>query len=133
MPHVVVEYSANLAEVCDIQTLVDAVHEAALTHPLPSLDALRTRAAERRHFRIADGDPQYAFVAVTARIGPGRDEQTKHSFATLLIETVDAFVHAEASDLIVALSCEVQEIDHPHRINRNHIRQHRHPERGIET
>lgn len=124
MPHVVIEHSGNVAEVCDVQALVDSVHTAALAHPLTPPEALRTRAAGRRHYRIAGGDPRYAFVAVTARIGPGRDDRTKLSFATLLIDTVDAFLETEASDLIVALSCEIQEIDPRHRINRNYIRRH---------
>ncbi len=124
MPHVVIEHSGNVADVCDVQALVDSVHAAALTHPLTPPEALRTRAAGRRHYRIADGDRRYAFVAVTARIGPGRDDHTKLSFATLLIDTVDAFLETEATELIVALSCEVQEIDPRHRINRNYVRRH---------
>lgn len=130
MPHIVIEHSDNIAAACDVQALVETVHAAALTHPLTPDDGLRTRAAGRRHYRIADGDPRYAFVAVVARIGPGRDERSKQSFATLLIDTVDRFLLAEAADLVVALSCEVQEIDHPHRINRNHIRNFRRAEKG---
>ena len=54
---------ANLAELTDIDALVAAVHQAALDDGLPALDALRTRAAPREHYRIADGDPAYGFVA----------------------------------------------------------------------
>ena len=70
MPHIIIEYSANLAELTDIDALVATVHAAALDDGLPALDALRTRAVAREHYRIADGDPAYGFVAVTARIGP---------------------------------------------------------------
>ncbi len=122
MPHITIEHSGNLSAECDVQALVDAVHVAALTHPLPAVAGLRTRAVSREHYRVADGDPRYAFVAITARIGPGRDAATKDSFLDLLLDTTEDFLNAHAPNLIVALSGEVQEIDHPHRVNRNQIR-----------
>lgn len=122
MPHIIIEYSANLAEVADIQELVDVVHEAALADGLPALDALRTRAAVRDHFRIADGRPEFAFVSVVARIGPGRTSDDKQRFLGALIEAVDAQLAPIADRCRVALSAEVQEIDPDLRINRNHVR-----------
>ena len=124
MPHITIEHSGNLSAECDVQMLVDAVHAAALTHPLPAMVGLRTRAESREHYRIADGDPRYAFVSITVRIGPGRDAATKDSFLVLLLDTTENFLAAHAPNLIVALSGEVQEIDHPHRVNRNQIRMH---------
>ena len=122
MPHIIIEHSANLAEVHDIQSLVDAVHAAALDDGLPELDGLRTRAAERRHYRIADGDLTHAFVAVVARIGPGRSDDEIQSFLTRLIDTVDAELAPIADRHAVALSAEIQFIDASVRINRNHVR-----------
>lgn len=124
MPHITIEHSGNLSAKCDVQALVDTLHAAALTHPLTAVAGLRTRAVSRTHYRIADGDPRYAFVAITARIGPGRDAATKDSFLALLLDTIENFLAVHAPNLIVALSGEVQEIDHPHRVNRNQIRTH---------
>ena len=123
MPHVIIEHSANVAENCSIQALVDSVHTAAESHALTPDHALRTRAVGRDHYRIADGDPRYAFVAITARIGAGRSQALKDDYQTLLIDTVETFLATEAHDLITALSVEVQEIDQ-HRENRNQIRTH---------
>ena len=122
MPHIIIEYSANLAELTDIGALVAAVHRAALDDGLPALDALRTRAAPREHYRIADGDPAYGFVAVTARIGPGRDPRAVTRFLTRLIDTADQALAPLLPDHPVALSAEIQMIDPDLRINRNHIR-----------
>ena len=124
MPHIIIEYSANLAELTDIDALVAAVHEAALDDGLPALDALRTRAAPSEHYRIADGDPAYGFVAVTARIGPGREPEAVERFLTRLIDTVDEALAPLRPDHPVALSAEVQLIDPTMRINRNHVRTH---------
>ncbi|MCY3648696.1 MAG: 5-carboxymethyl-2-hydroxymuconate Delta-isomerase [Acidimicrobiaceae bacterium] len=124
MPHIIIEHSANVADLTDIDALVLAVHEAALDDGLPSLDALRTRAAPRDHYRIADGDPAYGFVYVTARIGPGREPEAVQRFLNRLIDTVDEVLEPLQADHPVAISAEVQLIDPAMRINRNHIRTH---------
>ena len=72
MPHVTIEYSANLEAEVEPMTLVNAVHRAVLSQPVFEAVGVRTRAARREHFLVADGDPSHAFIAVTARIGPGR-------------------------------------------------------------
>ncbi len=123
MPHVIIEYSANVADHCSVQALVNSVHSAAEGHTLTPEHALRTRAVGRDHYRIADGDDRYAFVAITARIGGGRSQVMKDDYQTLLIDTVEAFLAANAPELITAMSVEIQEIDR-HRENRNQIRSH---------
>lgn len=124
MPHIIIEHSANLAELTDMDALVAEVHRAALDDGLPAPDALRTRAAPRHHYRIADGDPAYGFVYLTARIGPGRESETIQRFLNRLIDTVDEVLAPLQSEHPVAISAEVQLIDPTMRINRNHIRTH---------
>lgn len=124
MPHIIIEHSANVADLTDIDALVAAVHQAALDDGLPALDALRTRAAPRDHCRIADGDPAYGFVYLTARIGPGREPEAIQRFLNRLIDTVDEVLAPHQPDHPVAISAEVQLIDPALRINRNHIRTH---------
>ena len=124
MPHIIIEHSANLADLTDVDALVAAVHRAALDDGLPALDALRTRATPRDHYRIADGNPAYGFVYVTARIGPGREPEAVQRFLTRIVDTVDEVLAPLQSDHPVAISAEVQLIDPTMRINRNHIRTH---------
>ncbi len=122
MPHITIEYSANLAELHDVQALVDAVHAAALDDGLPSLDGLRTRARACREYRIADGDPSHVFVAMTARIGPGRAPDEVQRFLERITDTVDAELAVLGSRNAVMLSAEIQFIDPDLRINRNQVR-----------
>ncbi len=122
MPHLFLEYSANLTEHHDIDAMVAAAHAAALADGLPPVDALRTRGIERRHYRIADGQADHAFVAITARIGPGRDPEAKLRFLRAVLDAVEAQLDSEPSPLAIAWSAEVQEIDAEFRINRNDVR-----------
>jgi 5-carboxymethyl-2-hydroxymuconate isomerase len=96
MPHVTVEYSANLTDALDIQSLVDRIHEAVLASGPFERGAARTRAIECRTFRIADGRPDAAFIHVMMRIGHGRDRATKQAageaiFAAIADATADIF------------------------------------------
>src|SRR5262249_61145050 len=77
MPHIIVEYSANLRERIGPGKLVECVHQAALRTGVFPIGGTRTRAAERAYYRVADGHPDNAFVHVVMRIGHGRDLETR--------------------------------------------------------
>jgi 5-carboxymethyl-2-hydroxymuconate isomerase len=117
MPHLIIEHSSNVA---GVDLLVDALHDAALATGIAAVDALRTRAARRDVYAVADRHPDNGFVAVTARLGPGRSDDEKHRLLTALIDALDDVLGEARSNLM--LSVEYQEIDAEFRINRNHLR-----------
>ena len=120
MPHITIEYSANVADHHEIDDLVAAVHQAALAHGLPDVTALRTRATARRHYRVMSGDPRFGFVAIQCRIGPGRDQHVKQTFIEQVLDAAEAALFD--TPLAIAWSIELTEIDPVFRINRNHVR-----------
>jgi 5-carboxymethyl-2-hydroxymuconate isomerase len=121
MPHLIIEYSANVADHVDIDRLVDALHDAALASGVADLDALRTRAVRRDRYAVADRHPDNAFVAVTARLGAGRSHDDQQRFLDALMSALDDSVGAAGRTMM--LSVEYQEIDPSRRINRNHLRE----------
>ena len=122
MAHITIEYSSNLADHHDVSALVEAVHEAAAAQGLTPLDGLRTRAVARTHYRIADGDPDHAFVAIAVRVGPGRDPAIRAAFLEAILDAAEAHVGTTPSPLAVAWSAELTEIDAAFRINRSGVR-----------
>jgi len=120
MPHLIIEHSSNVADVADIGGLVEVVHDAALATGIVPLDALRTRAASREHYAIGDRHPDNKFIAVTARLGPGRSDGDKRLLIEALIDALDGYL-GEAKQSMM-LSVEYQEIDPDLRINVNHLR-----------
>ena len=120
MPHLIIEHSANVAELIDIDTLVDALHDAALATGVAPLDALRTRAVAREHYAIADRHPANAFIAVTARLGAGRVDEEKRLLLDALMAALDRTLGDAQRN--VMLSVEYQEIDPDLRINKNNLR-----------
>lgn len=124
MPHTTIEYSANVAAHHDVDALVLAVHDAALGMELAHIGGYRTRAVAREHFRVADGDPNFGFIAITVRIGPGRSPELKKDIIDTLLDAGEAQLAAQPSPLVIAWSLEVQEIDADFRVNRNHVTTH---------
>jgi len=126
MPHLIIEYSANVAEHHDIQNLVSTSHQAAIDHGLPPVEGLRTRAVSRDNYLVANGNPDYAFIALHVRIGPGRSDQEKTTFITQVLDAAQAQIVSETGPLAISWSIELNEINPATRINRNEVRAHMH-------
>lgn len=121
MPHVIVEYSANLEEDVDPRKLIERIHATIVETGVFPIGGVRTRAERRDLYAIADGDPDNAFCAILIRIGRGRDEETRRRasqavLAALADETAGAFARRGLS-----LSVEIQEIDEAGASRKNNL------------
>jgi 5-carboxymethyl-2-hydroxymuconate isomerase len=111
MAHIVVEYSRNLESRIAIQDLLQKVHEAALQSGVFEIGGLRTRAEPRDAYVIADGHKDNTFVAVTARIGHGRDAETRRRAAQMIFDALCEHLAKIFENTPLAISLELQEID----------------------
>lgn len=113
MPHLIVEYSSNLEDEkrVDIRALVDAVHAAALETGVFPIGGLRTRAARRDIYRIADGHADNGFVHVQARIGTGRTAEVRQKAAEHIFAAVKRVTAGAFSTSPLGLTLEIVEID----------------------
>ena len=123
MPHVIVEYSANLDSRVDIPGLLRVVHEAVMATGIADLGALRTRAARRERYVIADGDPANAFVAVMLRLAHGRDDATRERVAQSVFDAACAYLAEDYARNPLAISLELQEIPPPGTLRHNNLRE----------
>lgn len=110
MPHLNIEYSANLAAELDVQALVDRIHETALETGIFPLGGVRTRAEARTHYRIANGDPSAAYIHMIVRIGAGREFDTRRSAGDRIFEALCNFTSGLYDSRPLALSFELHEI-----------------------
>ncbi|SDR19992.1 5-carboxymethyl-2-hydroxymuconate isomerase [Rhizobiales bacterium GAS113] len=111
MPHIVIEYSANLETRIELRELVCKAHEAALASGVFEVGGLRTRCARRDIYRIADGHPDNSFVTVNVRIGHGRDEATRHRAGKMIFEAVCAHLSCVYATTPMGITLDVAEID----------------------
>lgn len=121
MPHVIVEYSANLAGAVEIRPLLQALHEAAIQTGVFPAGGVRTRAERREEFIVADGRPEAAFVHVMLRIGAGRDAPTKKRAADSVFAVLCDRLKTEQDKRPLAISLEVQELDPILNLKKNNL------------
>jgi 5-carboxymethyl-2-hydroxymuconate isomerase len=121
VPHLIVEYSANLEKQINISDLLHKVHAAALGTGVFELAAVRTRAARRDHYVIADDHKDNVFVAVLVRIGTGRDAEIRKSLGETIFKAVCAYLDATCKNAPIGISLEVQEIDPTGAFRKNNL------------
>jgi len=112
MPHIIVEYSANLEDRLDVAALIADLHQAAIESAVADIVAIRTRAARREHFRVADGKPENGFVHIVARLRVGRSEEQRKRLGELLLAAADKRLTPVYPTHPLGLTIEIHEIDH---------------------
>lgn len=124
MAHILIEYSANLAEHIDFPKFLEAVHSAGLATGIFPIGGMRTRAYPAVHYRIADGHPDNAFVHTMLRVGHGRDVETRKRACDAIFATICEQL-AELFDRIpLGLSLEMQEIDPVLTLKKNNLHEY---------
>ncbi len=121
MPHIVVEYSANLEPAIDVPELLRNVHDAVLDSGVFQIGAVRTRAERRDLWVIADGDPANSFVHVELRMAPGRDAATRKRVADAVLAALAAATRDVFARVGMGLSVEVREIDNTASVRLNNL------------
>lgn len=111
MPHLIVEYSANLEERFDRDGLLDRLHAVALETGLFPLGGIRIRAYRADHYRIADCAPDNAFVHVTAMVGSGRSLEKRKAASELIFAALCETLGPLQATSPLAISFNMQEFD----------------------
>ena len=113
MPHLIVEYSANLESRLGLDDLMAKLRDVAVAGGVFPLAGIRVRAVRRDRYLIANGDPAHGFVHVMARIGQGRRETVRRAQAQALFDALCGHLETLRShqDGGLALSLEMVEID----------------------
>lgn len=112
MPHLIVEYSANIESDIALDELLDKLHARALETGVFPLGGLRLRAHRADKFRIADKSPDNGFVHVTALIGHGRPLDVQQRAGEQLFATLTEHLGPLYAKRPLAISLNVQEF-HP--------------------
>jgi 5-carboxymethyl-2-hydroxymuconate isomerase len=111
MPHLIIDYSANLEDVVDMAGLCNALRIAATKLEAFPAAGVRVRAIPARHYSIADGNPAHGYIDISVRLRAGRDLAVKKAATQQLFSVAETFI-APAMDIHpIALSFEMRDID----------------------
>lgn len=111
MPHFILEYSSNLDDIIDIQSLCGVVHTALIDTGLFEIGAIRVRAIRCEAYSIADRLPRNAFIDMSLRMGSGRSEDDRARAGAAIFEAAADRLKPLLAEPHFALSLEIREID----------------------
>ncbi len=124
MPHVHIDYSANLEAGVDMGALCEAIRATAAEIETFPTAGIRVRATRVDHVAMADGDAEHGFIDLSLRLREGRSEQVKHDAMTRIFDALKDFVAPAMESRSIALSVELREIDATFSAKFGNVRDH---------
>ncbi|MDU0338675.1 5-carboxymethyl-2-hydroxymuconate isomerase [Bosea rubneri] len=112
MPHIWVEYSANLESRIDVSGLLKTTQDALIGDgAIFPFAGARTRGVPVANYLIVDGHPDNAFVHVMLRIAKGRSDEDKKAAARRVFDAVKAYLAAVSAASPLGISVQMEEAD----------------------
>lgn len=121
MPHIQIDYTANLADAVIGGRLVDRVHQAAVDSGIFPVWGIRTLARALNDYRVGNGEAGNGFVNVTVRIAPGRDLALRQRIRQELFGAVLAAMAPLFQNHRLGCQLEVTEFDADVSIYQNNL------------
>jgi 5-carboxymethyl-2-hydroxymuconate isomerase len=111
MPHLSIQYSANLETRIDMSELCKTIHGAIMKSGLFELGAVRVRAFAADHYAVTDMHMENAFIDMIFRVGQGRSTEALKQAGENIFMAVSEVVKPLLDTPHFALSFEIQEIN----------------------
>lgn len=88
MPHLVLEYSANVPDHPDVRRVLIDLHDAVMASALFERKDIKSRAVRHDVFAVADGAEDRAFVALAIAILDGRPDDVKAALSEAALDVL---------------------------------------------
>ena len=119
MPHLVLEYSANVPDEPDLRRVLLDLHEALMASALFERKDIKSRAVRRDVFFTGDGAEDRAFVALSIAILEGRSDEVKAALSEAALDVLVGAFPNLAEGGRGAISVEVRDL---HRASYRRVR-----------
>ena len=108
MPQLTLEYSGNLD--FEVQPLLARLHSELAATGAIHLKGLKSRAVRQNEYRIADGNPEYAFVHVNLLIREGRPLEVQREASQRVLAVLKEAFGQRLEQGYLSLSVDIQEM-----------------------
>lgn len=108
MPQLTLEYTDNLE--FDVQSLLARLHSELVATGAINLKGLKSRAVRHTEYRIADGNPDYAFVHVNLLIREGRPFEVQQEAAQRVLAVLKDTFGERFENSQLSLSVDIKEM-----------------------
>ena len=111
MPHLSIEYSANVEQWTSLAELCDVLRLAAAATGLSDAAGIRVRALRCDTYSIADGKADRGFIDISVRLRGGRALDTRKQATQRIFEAAEQHLEEVLAAHPLALSLEMRDID----------------------
>lgn len=108
MPQLTLEYTDNLN--FDPQLVLSRLHSELVATGAINLKGLKSRAVRHTEYRIADGNPEYAFVHINLLIRQGRPFEVQQDAAERMLAVLKQEFGHRFEDGYLSLSVDINEM-----------------------
>ena len=108
MPHLTLEYTDNIN--FEVQPLLARLHSELVATGAINLKGIKSRAVRYSQYRIADGDPNYAFVHVSLLIREGRPLEIQKDAAQRVMAVLKDTFGYLFTDSYLSMSVDIKEM-----------------------
>ena len=108
MPQLTLEYTDNLE--FDVQTVLARLHSELAATGAINLKGLKSRAVRLSEYRIADGNPEYAFVHVGLLIREGRPIDVQKDASQRVMKILEDTFGQRFEGGYLSLSVDIKEM-----------------------
>jgi 5-carboxymethyl-2-hydroxymuconate isomerase len=111
MPHCILEYTDNILDNIDNQTILKEIHETLAVTGLFNIDHIKSRALIHKQFYIGDGGNNTGFAALSLAIFNGRDSNTRKMLSERCLEVLKPHFVKSLSGLKFDITVQITEIN----------------------
>jgi 5-carboxymethyl-2-hydroxymuconate isomerase len=108
MPHLTLEYTDNLE--FDTQPLLARLHSELVATGAVNLKGLKSRIVRHSEYRMADGNPEYAFVHVNLLIREGRPLEIQKDMSQRILDVLKETFGERFDNSYLSLSVDIKEM-----------------------
>ena len=124
MPHIMIDYSANMEDAVDMAALCELLRKTGIETGVFPMAGIRVRAFRADHVAIADGDSRHGYIDISIRLRGGRTFEAKKAATEKLFAAAKAYLEPVIAAKSMALSMEMRDIDPELSPKLNTIRDH---------
>ena len=108
MPNLTLEYTDNLD--FDVQSLLERLHSELVATGAINLKGIKSRAVRHSEYRIANGNPEYAFVSVSLLIREGRPDEVQKDMTQRIMAVLKKTFGKRFENGYLSLTVDIKEM-----------------------
>jgi len=113
MPHLVLEYSDNMADHPDFQQLFNSIHLTLEKTGHFKIADIKSRAVKHDTYLIGNGEPDRSFVTINLAILSGRTDEFKKNLSAQLLEILKHHFPITINSQKSSITVQISEIHQP--------------------